>query len=394
MSTYRCVVYDEDRNRKVIKLDLESKNEVDNYAIKNKLKLVRVKKYNSYIKNKRVKDKDTHIICKQIAILLESGCEVTKLLSILEKQSSSKISKILLKISNHIQKGNSITDSFKNTKLFSNFFISMVRAGEVSGSLDKVMNNLSDYYNKEYKLKNKILGIMTYPIILMASSFVVMLFMLIKVIPNFAESFLGNGIEPPIMTKLLINVSLFVRENLIYITSISIVLLLSIVFYIITSVKARYFINKIKFKIPIVRDINQLVIVSRFSRSLLILLSSGVQIMDAIDISSKVIDNDFAYEQILLSSESLRRGNSISSSLELSNIFPNLFISMVSIGEESGKLDNTLQAITEFYDNELDTTIEQIIRLLEPAIIAIIGIIVGGGILIMLTPMFDLINTI
>ena len=394
MSTYRCVVYDEDRNRKVIKLDLESKNEVDNYAIKNKLKLVRVKKYNSYIKNKRVKDKDTHIICKQIAILLESGCEVTKLLSILEKQSSSKISKILLKISNHIQKGNSITDSFKNTKLFSNFFISMVRAGEVSGSLDKVMNNLSDYYNKEYKLKNKILGIMTYPIILMASSFVVMLFMLIKVIPNFAESFLGNGIEPPIMTKLLINVSLFVRENLIYITSISIVLLLSIVFYIITSVKARYFINKIKFKIPIVRDINQMVIVSRFSRSLLILLSSGVQIMDAIDISSKVIDNDFAYEQILLSSESLRRGNSISSSLELSNIFPNLFISMVSIGEESGKLDNTLQAITEFYDNELDTTIEQIIRLLEPAIIAIIGIIVGGGILIMLTPMFDLINTI
>lgn len=394
MSTYRCVVYDEDRNRKVIKLDLESKNEVDNYVIKNKLKLVRIKKYNSYINKKRVKDKDTHIICKQIAILLESGCEVTKLLSILEKQSSSKISKILFKISNHIQKGNSITDSFKNTKLFSNFFISMVRAGEVSGSLDKVMNNLSDYYNKEYKLKNKILGIMTYPIILMTSSFVVMLFMLIKVIPNFAESFLDNGIEPPIMTKLLINVSLFVRENLIYITSISIVLLLSIVLYIITSVKARYFINKIKFNIPIVRDINQLVIVSRFSRSLLILLSSGVQIMDAIDISSKVIDNDFAYEQILLSSESLRRGNSISSSLELSNIFPNLFISMVSIGEESGKLDNILQAITEFYDNELDTTIEQIIRLLEPAIIVIIGIIVGGGILIMLTPMFDLINTI
>lgn len=309
-------------------------------------------------------------------------------------QSACKISKILFKISNHIQKGNSITDSFKNTKLFSNFFISMLRAGEVSGNLDKVMNNLSDYYNKEYKLKNKILGIMTYPIILIISSFVVMIFMLIKVIPNFAESFLGNGIEPPIMTKLLINASLFVRENLIYIILLSIVTLLSIVFYITTSAKAKYFINKIKFKIPLVRDINQLVIVSRFSRSLLILLSSGVQIMDAIDISSKVIDNEFAYDQILLSSESLKRGNSISSSLELSNIFPNLFISMVSIGEESGKLDNTLQSITEFYDNELDTTIEQIIRLLEPVIIMVIGVIVGGGIIIMLTPMFDLINTI
>ena len=127
---------------------------------------------------------------------------------------------------------------------------------------------------------------------------------------------------------------------------------------------------------------------------MLILLSSGVQIMDAIDISSKVIDNDFAYDQILLSSENLRRGNSIGDSLKLSNIFPNLFISMVSIGEESGKLDNTLQTITEFYDNELDTTIEQIIRLLEPAIIVVIGVIVGGGIIIMLTPMFDLINTI
>lgn len=394
MNTYKCVVYNESRKRKVIKIDVESKNDVFKYIIQNKLRLVSIKKCNKAIIKKRLKDKDIYIICKQIAILLESGCEITKLLNILEKQSSKKLRVLLLDISNHIQKGNSITDAFLITKSFSNFFISMVKAGEVSGNLDKVMNNLSDYYKREYKLKNKLKEIMTYPMMLIISSILAIIFMLVKVIPSFSSNFIEGSINTPIMTRILIDISLFVRDNIWYLIIASIAFISTLFFYIATSSKIRDFINEAKFKIPGIKKINELLVANRFSRSLYILVKSGVHIVDAIDISSRVIDNNFAYEQILLASKSLKRGNGIGESLKLADIFPSIFISMINIGEESGKLDSSLESLTEFYDNEINAAIEEFTRLLEPTVIVVIGIIIGGGIIVMLSPMFDLINSI
>lgn len=394
MGLYKCTVYDSNKKRKNIKINLESKEDINVYASNNGLNIVNIKEKSSGRKYKKIKDKEISVLCKKIGILIESGCEVTKLLSILKKQSDKKNSNLLSNISNHIQNGNSITDAFQNTKIFSNFFLSMVKAGEVSGNLDIVMNNLSDYYDKEYKLKSKITNILIYPTILIILTILSSLFILIVIIPSFENIFINNGINPPILTKILINISNFLRKNILYVGVGIITFVITLYYFIKKSINLKYKINKLKLKVPFIKNINQIVITSRFSRALCILISSGVQVVDAIDISSKVIDNEFVYERLIVSNEYIKKGNSIGDSLHLSNIFPKLFLSMIAIGEEGGKLDTSLMTISNFYENELDTNIQQLMKFIEPIIIVIIGIIVGSFIISMVMPMFDVVNAI
>ncbi|WP_242824180.1 type II secretion system F family protein [[Clostridium] dakarense] len=283
-----------------------------------------------------------------------------------------------------------MTESFQKTNSFSNFFISMIKAGEVSGNLDKVMSDLSDYYDKEHKLKSKIMLILIYPVILIILSIASMLFILFFIVPNFEIIFQNNGINPPILTKILINISRFIRENHMFILILFIISLFMVNHYI----KSSKFKNSVTFKIPIIKDISRLVITSKFCRSFSILIEGGIQIIDAINISSQVIDNEFIYERLAISREYIQRGDSISSSLSKPNIFPQLFISMINIGEESGRLDNSLKTINEFYENDLETKIQQFVKIIEPVITIIIGIIVGIFIISMVLPMFDAITSI
>lgn len=394
MGLYKCTVYDSNKKRKNIKINLESKEDINMYALNNNLNIVNIKESSNSTKYEKVKDKEISVLCKKIGILIESGCEVTKLISILKKQSDKKISNLLSNISNHIQNGNSITDAFENTKVFSKFFISMVKAGEVSGNLDLVMNNLSDYYDKEYKLKGKITNILIYPITLIILSILALLVILVAVIPIFENVFVNNNINPPLSTKILINISAFLRSNILYVGVGFMTFTIALYYFVKKSIMLNYEINKLKLKIPFIKYINQLIITTRFSRALCILISSGIQIVDAIDISSKVIDNEFVYERLLLSNDYIKKGNSIGDSLNLSNIFPKLFLSMVAIGEESGKLDVSLMTINRFYENELDTNIQQLMKIIEPIIIVIIGLFVGTFIISMVIPMFDVVNAI
>jgi type IV pilus assembly protein PilC len=152
-----------------------------------------------------------------MSILLKSGCEITQILNILHKESDKKIKRALKQVSLNIQNGNSITDSFEKTNLFSNFFINMLRAGELSGDIDTIMNDLANYYESEEKLKSKIISISIYPIILIIMSIISGFFILVFVIPNFEMIFLANGIEPPLLTKVLISLSRFIRDKYIYI---------------------------------------------------------------------------------------------------------------------------------------------------------------------------------
>lgn len=393
MNLYKCVVYDKDKKRKTIKVNLEPNQKINEYAKNNKLNLVKVKKIDKN-SNEKIKDKELKVICKEMSILLESGCEITKLFNILKNESNKKIGNLIHRIHSNIQMGNSITESFINTNIFSKFFISMIKAGEVSGNLDRVMESLSDYYEKEDKLKSKIINILTYPIILVTLSIGVTLFMLIVIIPNFQIIFENNGINPPVMTKILINTSMFLRNNFTYVI-IGILLLISIAFYLkTTSQNFKFQIDKIKFKIPFLRKLTRLIITTRFSRVLYILNSSGVQIINGIEIAANVIDNEFAYERLKISMEYIKRGNTIGESLNLADIFPKLFISMINIGEETGKLDVSLNTINKYYENELDTDIQRFTSMIEPIIIVFLGIIVGGLIISMITPMFDMINSI
>lgn len=341
----------------------------------------------------KVSNKELRVICKEIGILLESGCEITKIFQIIEGQSSKKVRSLFNTISNHIQKGNSIAESFQITGTFSKFFISMIKAGETSGNLDVIMSDLSNYYDKEYKLKTKIITILIYPIILIILSVISIIFIFIFVIPNFQVVFASNGIEPPFITKVLIGISIIVTNHLGYLILSFVLILIGIIYFIIMNNSLKKLINSFKFKIPFLKGVNQLVATTRFSRALSILLSSGIQIVDAIDMSASVIDNEFIYERLKISNNYIKKGNSIGKSLNLANIFPKLFVSMANTGEESGKLDKSLDVINRFYENELNNKIEQIMKFVEPVIIVFMGLIVGVFILSMVIPMFDAITS-
>lgn len=346
------------------------------------------------ISNQKIKSKELKVLCKQMSILLKSGCEITRILNILHEQSNKKLKSAIEEVSINIQSGNSITESFKKTNLFSSFFINMLQAGELSGNLDKIMNDLAKYYENEEKLKSKVINISIYPAILIIMSIVSGLFILVFIIPNFEIIFQANGINPPILTKILIKASVFIREKYIYITFLSLTSIVLIYYLIKYNSRAKYIKDKIKLKIPFINQIVILLITTRFCRTLHILVESGVQIVDAIDISSRVIDNTLVYEKLSISRDNIRRGNNISYSISKSEVFSNSFISMLRIGEESGSLDNTLSVSNDFYSEELNIKIEKAMKLVEPIITVVIGLVIGLFIIAMVIPMFDAINSI
>ncbi|VTR06475.1 type IV pilus-assembly protein [Clostridioides difficile] len=254
------------------------------------------------------------------------------------------------------------------------------------------MSDLSNYYDKEYKLKMKIITISIYPIILIILSILSMLFIFVFVIPNFQVVFTNNGIEPPLITRVLMGISTVVTNNLAYIIFSFILFSIGSIYFFITNDNIKKLINSLKFKIPFIKKINQLVAITRFSRALSVLISSGIQIVEAIDMSASVIDNEFIYERLKISNNYIKKGNSIGKSLNLANVFPKLFISMANTGEESGKLDKSLNVINKFYENELNNKIEQIMKFIEPMLIVFMGLIIGTFILAMVVPMFDAIT--
>lgn len=391
---FKCIAYDENNKRKVVKLDLHNEEEVFHYASKNNLKIVDVKKRRNLFCRKKLKDKDLKVFSKQMCILLKSGCEISKILKILIEESNNKLKGILKQILSDIEKGKTIKEAFENTKAFSSFYISMVATGEMSGNLDEVMDKLSIYYDKEQKLKSKIVSILIYPAILVVSMIISFTAILIFLIPNFEEIYADNTIQTPLITKILIFLSHLIRDDFILIIGIIVLIIGGFIYFKKNSQKFNEILNKLYFKTPLVKTFNQLIITNKFVKALSILISSGVQIVYSIETSAKVMDNDYIYQKICESNELIKKGNSIGSSLKKVEELPSLFLSMVVIGEESGRLDNILGTVSEYYENELDSKLERGTKYFENFLTLFIGIIVGIAVISMMMPMFDAVASI
>lgn len=391
---FKCIAYDENNKRKVVKLDLHSEEEVFHYASKNNLKIVDVKKRRKLFCRKKLKDKDLKVFSKQMCILLKSGCEISKILKILIEESNNKLKGILKQILSDIEKGKTIKEAFENTKAFSSFYISMVDTGEMSGNLDEVMDKLSIYYDKEQKLKSKIVSILIYPAILVVSMIISFTAILIFLIPNFEEIYADNTIQIPLITKILIFLSHLIRDDFILIIGIIVLTIGGFIYFKKNSQKFNEILNKLYFKTPLVKTFNQLIITNKFVKALSILISSGVQIVYSIETSAKVMDNDYIYQKICEANELIKKGNSIGSSLKKVEELPSLFLSMVVIGEESGRLDNILGTVSEYYENELDSKLERGTKYFENFLTLFIGIIVGIAVISMMMPMFDAVASI
>ena len=390
---YKCIIYEENK-RKTLHLDMDTEDEVFKYAYKNNIQIVDIKEKSNLFKKENLKDKDLKIFSKQMNILLKSGCDISTILKTLIEQSNNKLRKVIKNLLNNIEKGNSITESFEQTKAFPKFYISMIRAGEISGNLDDVMDKLSSYYDKENKLKSKIISILIYPIILLITMLFSFLFILIFLIPNFESIYTDNNLQTPLITQILIIASYIARNHLLLIVLIILLAILSLIYLKDKSKKVNDMLHKIILKIPFIKTYSTLIMVNKFVQALSILIWSGVQIVDSIEISSKVISNKYIYEKICNSNDLIKKGNKISDSLKIIDELPPLLISMISIGEESGKLDSILVTLSEYYENELDSKLELGTKYFETGVTLLIGVVVGVTVIAMMMPMFDAVTSI
>ena len=390
---YKCIVYEENK-RKTLHLDMDTEDEIFKYAYKNNIQIVDIKEKQNLLQKGKLKDQDLKIFSKQMNILLKSGCDISTILKILIDQSNNKLRKVLKNLLNNIEKGNSITESFEQTNAFPQFYISMIRAGEISGNLDDVMDKLSSYYDKERKLKSKIISILIYPIILLITMLVSFLFILIFLIPNFENIYADNNISTPLITRILIFFSYLVRNHFLLIVVTMSFIILSLFYLKKRSKKINDIFDKIIFQIPVIKTYSTLFIVNKFIKALSILIWSGVQIVESIEISSQVISNKYIYEKISNANDFIKKGNKIGYSLKGIDELPPLLISMISVGEEGGKLDSILVTLSEYYENELDSKLEFGTKYFETFITLLIGVVVGVTVIAMMVPMFDAVTSI
>lgn len=392
MAIYECVIYDKEGNRKSVKLEFDSEYELNSYALEKELKIADIKLIKEKSINK-VKNKELSTMCNQLGMLISSGCEITNSINTIQSNCSHKLKSILKKVNYNLQKGSSISTSFQNTNMFSKFFINMLKAGEVSGKLDEILISLSNFYKKEYDFKNKLLTAMIYPMLLVVVCILVILFMLIYAVPSLQASFISNETNLPVSTKILIEVSSFFRDYYELIIILGIILLLISYKFISKSYKLKLYFDERIFKFKFSKVIIQTIEVSKFIRCFYILISSGIQVIDALEISSNVIKNRYIKQRLYLSKDFLQRGNSITNSLEVAGVFPKIDISMIEVGEETGSLEKCLYSITTNYDNDLDNFINKIVKSIEPIIISIMGISIGAIVISMMIPIFDAVTS-
>ncbi|WP_069681092.1 type II secretion system F family protein [Clostridium taeniosporum] len=375
--------------------EADSKNEVIEFISSNGYypllveEIIESKKIQFKINNK-VKFKDLSIFCRQFYTMLDAGVPILTCLEILTNQATNiKLKETLKEVQGDVEKGGILSDAMKKHKsVFPNLLVSLIAAGEASGSLDVIMLRMSNHYEKENKVNNKVKNAMIYPIILGLIAIGIVIFILTYIMPIFTDMFSENGVNLPLSTKFLLWLSSSLKENF-FMILIAIIGIIVAIKYILKTEKGLIVLSKLKLKLPVIRKLNEMIIVSRFTRTLSTLLSSGLPLVQALDIVMGVIDNKIAKDAIAKVKELVVKGETLNSSLKETGVFPQMLYSMIKIGEETGALDDILNKTADFYDEELETTIQTTVSLMEPALIVIMGLVIGFIIISIMIPMFD-----
>ena len=329
-------------------------------------------------KSKKLKTKVLVIISRQIATMLNSGISIIKCIDILQEQTEDKFLKaVLFKLYGEIQKGNPLSSILKEQgQTFPDLFIAMVEAGEKSGSLDEAFGKLAIHYEKEKELEAKIKSAMIYPIILGIVSMVVLLILLLYVVPNFFSLFVDMLDTLPWSTKFLLALSQFLINHW-----IAIIIVIGILITSVFLMRDQAWLKKGKeylyFNLPVIGKLNKIIISARFAETLSTLYGSGLSLIECVDMGQKVIHHNQLDKKLDKVKEEITIGIPLSLALKEADIFPEMLIHMVQIGEEAGQLEEILEKTAQFYTLEADTAIKKLIALLEPSMIVILGAIVG-----------------
>jgi type IV pilus assembly protein PilC len=339
----------------------------------------------------KVTRKDVVIFTRQFSTMIDAGLPLVQGLTVLSEQADNKTFKDILKgITKDVEGGSTLAESLKkHPKVFDDLYVNLVAAGEVGGVLDTVLQRLASYIEKAEKLRSKIKGAMIYPAVVVAIAIVVLAIILIFVIPVFEDMFKSVGSALPLPTQFVVELSRFVKSNVHYL--IGAFILLGVAFrYYRRSEKGRKQTDALLLKLPVFGPLLKKVAVARFTRTLSTMISSGVPILDALEIVAKTSGNVILEEVIFEVRASIAEGQTIAEPLSETGIFPAMVVQMISVGEATGALDTMLEKIAEFYDDEVDAAVEALTSMLEPLLMVFLGGAIGGMVIAMYLPIFKM----
>lgn len=385
---------------KQVKGDIQAanKNEVISLLRKKKLRPVSIKAKSLDFKlpfGGGVKLADLSRFTRQFAAMTSAGLPLVQCLDILATQTENKILAAAVKqISGDIQGGSTLADALlKHPKVFNSLYCNMVAAGEASGNLDGVLNRLADYQEKADALRRKIKGAMSYPVIVLIVAVIATAAMLTFVVPTFAQMFVDMGGSLPLPTKIVMGISEFLQHYILLIVLAAVGAFFALSSYYKTD-NGRYNIDNIKLKAPIFGDLERKSSIARFSQTLSTLLNSGVTILDALNITAKTAGNKVLEKGIFRTLEKITGGLNIADPLKETGVFPPMVIHMIAVGEKTGDLAEMLKKISEFYEEEVNAAVEALTSVIEPIMIVVMGAVIGGILIAMYLPMFDMMNAV
>ena len=339
--------------------------------------------------------KDITIFCKQFAAILRAGVPLIQALHMLTNQTENKLlQNIIHKISEDIQKGSSLSMAMSvHGKKFPPILIHMIHAGEVSGTLENSLEVMSEHFEKAHKLRQKVKSAMIYPILVCVVAVIVVIFLLTFVVPTFIKLFESSGTELPFITRMLIAMSGFLKNNFLFILLFTVLLVGGIKFYL-SSEKGRLSFDQAKFRMPLFGELQTKSIAANFSRTMSTLMSTGVGITEALNITSQVLENTYARKIMGKIEMQVKEGKGLYVPVRESKLFPVMMENMIMLGEESGTLENMLSKTADFFEDEVDEATKRLTTMLEPMIIMVLGIVVAFIVIGIALPMFDLSKTV
>jgi len=340
---------------------------------------------------KSVKPKDVVIFTRQLTTMIDAGMPLVQILDILANQSDNKtFAGQIREVKESVEAGATLSDALRKfPKTFDELYVNMVQAGEIGGILDTILGRLSTYMEKMLSLKRKIKGAMIYPATIITVAVIVTMILLVFVIPVFAELFSSFNQALPLPTQIVINLSNFVIANLHFMVAAAVLAVLALR-YTYRTERGRLFLDRLMLRFPIIGDLIRKASIARFSRTLGTLVSSGVPILDSLTITARTAGNKVVERAGFMIRESISQGRTMLEPLTQSGVFPPMVCQMIGAGEMTGAIDQMLQKIADFYEEEVDVAVSNLTALMEPLVIVILGTIIGGLVIAMYLPIFQL----
>jgi type IV pilus assembly protein PilC len=343
----------------------------------------------------RVKTKDLVIFTRQFATMIDAGVPLVQCLEILQQQDSNQsFVRVIKQIKKDIESGTTFSEALKkHPKIFDNLYVNLVAAGEMGGMLDITLNRLANYMEKVARLRKKVRGAMTYPVVVLGIAVIVIVVILTYVIPVFAQLFRDAGAKLPSLTLMVLALSDYTQRYFHWIV-VAMVLVVFALRRIRRTPRGRDWTDRLLLRLPVFGMLLRKVAIARFTRTLATMLSSGVPILDSLDIVATTAGNSVIEKELIKARASIAEGQAVADPLSKSRIFPPMVVQMIAVGEATGALDDMLAKIADFYDEEVDVAVDALTSLLEPVMIVFLGVTIGGLLVAMYMPIFQLADVV